>query len=135
MGKTKRGDKEFTREKQLVQENRTLKRQVSSLRKQLARVDLDRYSNLKETIEKHCQEDETNEQSSQSLLDKVKQEWACHEPDCGGFLEIFLYSKVGTAWYYRVCSNAPRCKNRTVAQKHTPEVKGIVKKATQLPNT
>ena len=133
MGKTKRGDKEFSREKQLVQENRILKRQISSLRKQLARVDLDRYSNLKETIEKHYREDEA--QQGQDILDKIKQEWACHEAECGGFLEIFTYNKMGTIWYYRVCSNAPKCKNRTLAQKHTPEVKGPVKKTTQLPNT
>lgn len=128
MGKSRRGEREFGREKKLAHENKRLKKQISALRKQLARLDLDRYSNLKETIEQHYQEDEA--QQGQDILDKVKQEWACHEAECGGFLEIFTYSKMGTIWYYRICSNAPRCKNRTIAQKYSPEVKGIIKKTT-----
>lgn len=126
MGKNKRSDKEYTREQRLVHENRQLKRQVSSLRKELAKVDLDRYKNLKETIEKHYQEDEAQE--GRDILEKIKNEWKCHEAECSGFLEIFTYNKVGETWYYRICSNAPSCKNRTKAQKYTPDVKGIMRK-------
>lgn len=125
MGKSRRGEREFGREKKLAHENKRLKQQVSQLRKMLARVDLDRYSNLKETIEKHYQEEQA--QQGQDILDKVKKEWACHECE-GGTLEIFLYTKVDSTWYYRICSNSPRCKNRTKAQRYTPDVKGIKKK-------
>ena len=123
MGKSKRGDKEFTREQKLIHENRQLKRQVSSLRKQLAKLDLDRYSNLKETIEQHYQEDKAQE--GQDLLEKLKNEWKCHENGCTGYLEITLFNKINDVWYYRRCN---QCVNRTKAQKYTPEVKGIIKK-------
>lgn len=126
MGKSKRGEREFGREKKLAHENKKLKQQVSQLRKMLARVDLDRYANLKETIEKHYIEEEAQE--GQNILDKIKQEWACREEGCEGFLEIFTYNKVDSTWYYRVCSSAPACKNRTIAQRYTPDVKGIMRK-------
>lgn len=126
MGKSKRGDKEFTKEQRLIQENRVLKRHVASLRKQLARVDLDKFSSLKETIEQHYQEDST--QQGLDILEKVKKEWACQSPGCDGYLEIFTYNKVGDTWYYRVCSNNPGCKNRTKSQRYSPEVRGIRRK-------
>lgn len=123
MGKSKRGEREFTREQKLVQENRILKRQVAALRKQLARVDLDRYTNLKETIDKHYQED--NAQEGRDILEKIKKEWACQQPSCEGYLEIFLFTKIDSTWYYRKCNC---CTNRTKAQKYSPDVKGIMKK-------
>lgn len=125
MGKSKRGERELTREQRLIHENRQLKRHISSLRKELARVDLDRFDNLKQTIEQHYQEDSALE--GQNILEKVKQEWKCREPECSGFLEIFTYNKVGSTWYYRICSCAPQCKNRTKAQKYTPDVKGVLR--------
>jgi hypothetical protein len=127
VGKSKRSDREFTREKKLINENRILKRQVASLRKQLARLDLDRYDNIKETIEQHYQEDRAQE--GQDFLEKIKSEWKCHEAGCDGFLEIFTYTKVGNTWYYRICSSAPTCKNRTKAQKYSPSVRGIMRKS------
>lgn len=115
--------KELDQLQKTKKENEKLKRQLSSLRKQLARLDLDRYSQVKEVIEQHYQEDREHE--GQEILDKLKQEWKCHE--CDGFLEIFCYNKVETTWYYRLCSNAPQCKNRTASQKYSPDVKGIIK--------
>lgn len=123
MGKSQRNGREITREQRLIHENQRLKRQLSHLRKQLARVDLDRYQNLKETIEQHYQEDRAQE--GQDILEKLKQEWKCREPNCEGFLEIFLYTKVDSTYYYRKCNC---CNNRTKSQKYTPEVKGIIKK-------
>lgn len=121
MGKSKRGDKEYSREQRLVQENRLLRKQLSSLRKQLARVDLDRYQNLKETIEKHYREDQA--QAGQEIIEKLKQEWQCME--CKeGYLEILLFNKLDSTYYYRKCNT---CSHRTKSQKYTPEVKGIIK--------
>lgn len=126
MGKSRKTDREFTREQRLQNENRVLKRQVSSLRKELARIDLDRYANLKETIEQHYKEDEAQE--GQNLIEKLKEEWKCHNCE-DGYLEIFLYNKLNNTWYYRICSNNPTCRNRTKSQKYDPkEVKGIIKK-------
>lgn len=122
MGKSKRSSKEYSREQKLIHENQKLKREIGRLRKELARADLDRYDSVKEVIDQHDQED--TPQSGKEILSKMRQEWACKEDNCTGFLEIFTYNKVGSTWYYRICSNAPRCKNRTKAQKYSPDVKG-----------
>jgi HPt (histidine-containing phosphotransfer) domain-containing protein len=123
VGKSKRSDKEYTREQRLVQENRLLKRQVSSLRKELARVDLDRFKNLKETIEQHYQDDKRQE--GQDIIEHLKQEWRCTAtPGCQGYLEITLFNKINDTWYYRRCTDCP---HRTRSQKYSPEVKGIIK--------
>jgi hypothetical protein len=122
VGKSRRGEREFGREKKLAHENKRLKQQVSQLRKMLARVDLDRYSNLKQTIEKHYQEEQAQE--GQDILDKVKKEWACQVAGCEGYLEIILYNKIDSTWYYRRCNCCP---HRTKSQKYSPEVKGIIK--------
>lgn len=126
MGKTRRSDKEYSQVQKLVHENRILKRHVASLRKELARVDLDRYKNLKETIDEHYQDDRAQE--GRDILEKIKSEWKCREAGCDGHLEVFTYNKVGNTWYYRICSNAPACKNRTIAQKWSSAVKGIMRK-------
>ena len=124
LGKSRTNRRGLTREQQLLKEIQSLKRQLSALRKELARVDLDRYDTVKEIIEEHYN-DRKNE--GQEILDKMKDEWKCKEPECGGFLEIFTYNKLNETWYYRTCSNNPKCKNRTKAKKYTQNVKGIVK--------
>jgi hypothetical protein len=123
VGKSKRGSKEFTREQRLLHENMQLKRKVAQLRKELARLDLDRYENIKEAMEEHFPEQAAD---NTKLLASIRQAWACKMPNCTGTLEIFLYSKMGNLWYYRLC-DAPGCKNRTKAQKYSPEVKGPIK--------
>lgn len=123
MGKSRRGEKEFSREQKLIHENKRLKREISQLRKQLARLDLDRYDTVREMIEEHGHE--STAQTGQELLENLKKTWTCN--DCrNGFLEIILYNKIDSTWYYRKCSN---CDHRTKSQKYTPEVKGIIKKA------
>jgi len=125
LGKSRRGSREFSREQKLVHENQRLKRQLAALRKQLARLDLDRYAQVREIIEQHYQEDKAQE--GRDILEKMKQEWKCHECT-GGYLEIVLYNKIQDTWYYRICTN---CAHRTKSQRYNPDVKGILKKATQ----
>jgi len=125
VSKSHRTDKEYTKEQRLVFENKKLKREVSSLRKQLARLDLDRYSQVRDIIDEHYKEEEKSEQT-QDLLKSLKEEWKCRECE-SGFLEIFTYERAGTTWYFRRCSEAPFCKNRTKGQPYTPNVKGIIK--------
>ena len=120
MGKSKRGDREYSREQRLIQENRVLKRQVASLRKMLARIDLDRYENAKELIENHYQEDRAEE--GKAILENLKMEWKCHEEHCSGYLEIILYTRRDGTYYYRQCTD---CDNRTKSQKYDESVKGI----------
>ncbi len=121
MGKSRRGDKERSREQELKYENHKLRRQVSSLRKQLARIDLDRYSHVKDMVEEHLSHEEA--QSAQEMLESMKNTWRCHECS-NGFLEIILYTKMNETWYFRKCSH---CSHRTKSQIYTPSVKGLIK--------
>lgn len=126
MGKTRRGDKERSNEQRLKYENNKLKREVSSLRKQLARLDLDRHSYVNDIVQEHLA-NESEEFSTQDMLDSMKNTWKCRI--CNeGHLEINLYGKMGDTWYYRKCSN---CDHRTKSQIYTPSVKGIIKEPTE----
>lgn len=122
MGKSRTDRNGLTREQRLFQENRVLKRQIQKLNKKLARIDLDRYEQVREIIEEHCIEENKNE--GQEILEKMKQEWKCHECDTG-YLEIIVFNKINDVWYMRRCNN---CLNRTKSQKYDPKiVKGILK--------
>ncbi len=121
MGKTKRSDKEYTKEQRLVKENQALKREILSLRKQLARVDISRLDIAKEILE----ESQDSSRDGQHILERLKQEWKCREPECKGYLEIIIYSKIDQLWYYRKCND---CFNRTKSKKYDKSsVKGIIK--------
>jgi hypothetical protein len=125
MGKSRRGSKELNREQKLIQENKELKRQLSQLRRQLARIDLDRYETIRGMVEEYREDKKV--EKTEDLLESMKKEWTCHEDGCTGFLQIFVYSKMGSPWYMRKCSELG-CKNRTSAKKYDPnKVKGIVK--------
>lgn len=124
MGKTRRGSVEISREQKLTHENKRLKREVSSLRKQLARLDLDRFTNVKELIEESYTAGQ--ESAGKEVIETLKKTWACEE--CKeGYLEIILYNKLQDTWYYRKCTCCP---HRTKAQKYDPnQVKGIIKES------
>lgn len=122
MGRSRRGEKELTREKQLIHENQRLKREVGRLRKALARFDLDRYETVKEAVEEH--EERQGLPTTENLLASMKKDWACKEPNCNGYLEIVRYNKINSTWYYRACTV---CKNRTLAKKYAPSVRGIIR--------
>lgn len=125
MGKSKRTDRSFTREQRLSKENRQLKKELAHLRKQIARLDLDRFETLRQMVADH-EESKRFEESAveaNSNIEALKRDWACHECD-NGFLEIVLYSKMGTTQYYRKCNN---CTNRTKGKRYEETVKGILK--------
>ena len=125
MGKTRRGERELSKEQRLIKENQQLKRENSKLRKDLARIDLDRYNTVREMVQEY--RDDKKLEKTSDLLDSLKKQWACRQCK-DGHLEIFTYSKVGATWYYRICSNAPQCKNRTTSKKYDPAaVRGIIK--------
>lgn len=126
MGKSKRSDKEFTREQRLVKENRQLKRELNHLRKQIARLDGDRF----ETLRQMCADNEESERFQEnagpsiSSLEVLKKDWACKECEVG-YLEIALYTKLGQTFYYRKCNS---CSNRTKGKRYDGDsVKGILK--------
>lgn len=121
MGRARTDRHGFTREQKLLQENQKLKRQISALRKQLARVDLDRYDVVKDIIEQHYQEEKA--EKGKEILENLKQIWKCKECE-EGYLEIKVYSKMGEPWYYRACN---LCSHRTKTKKYDSKtVKGIV---------
>jgi len=123
MGKARTDRNGNTREQRLSYENQQLKKQVSKLRKQLARIDLDRYEMVKDMIQEHYQDDRAAQ--GQEILDDLKKHWKCKV--CNeGYLEIILYSKTGSTWYFRRCNS---CDHRTKSQEYSENVKGIVNNA------
>lgn len=129
MGKSKRSDKEFTREQKLAQENKQLKQELGHLRKQISRLDASRIETIKEMCVDYEESKRFNENVGEmgSSLERLKKEWACKKcPD--GFLEINLYPKLGVTWYYRSCSSCGK-NNRTLGQRYDEKsVKGIMAK-------
>lgn len=123
MGKTRRGHKEFSKEQELKYENQKLRKQISALRKQLARLDLDRHSYVRDIVEEHLAL-EDQETTAKDMLDSMKNEWRCNS--CGtGYLEIHLYTRQDGTFYYRLCNNCP---HRTVGKRYDPNsVRGIMR--------
>jgi len=111
--------KELDQLQRIKKENDSLKREISSLRKKLARVDLDR-ADLKEAIEDSSKQEYVKEAAT--IREKLKQEWKCKECPTG-FLEIVLFNKINDVYYFRKCNG---CSNRTKTQKYTTDVKGII---------
>jgi len=126
MGKARTDKNGNTREQRLFYENQKLKRTISSLRKQLARIDLDRYDSVKEIIEQYYQEDRAEE--GKAVLETLKKQWSCKECE-DGTMEIYVFNRAGGTFYYRICSSAPICTNRTLAKPYlASNVKGIMRK-------
>lgn len=124
MGKsTRTGSKEYTRLQEVLHENSKLKREISSLRKQLARLDLDRHSYVKDIMDEHYAR-EDQEESAEKMLKRLKEEWRCKNCQ-DGYLEVNIYMKAGDAWYYRKCNC---CENRTKGRRYSPDkVQGPIK--------
>ena len=109
-------DIELDQLQKLKEENKKLKKQIGSLRKQLSRIDLDRYENLKELIDKQRHEDEASAKTS-----KLLKKWKCYE--CGnGILKLLIFNRRDGTFYYRRCSN---CDHRTRLQKYHKDVEGV----------
>lgn len=118
MSKNTRSDKEYSRLQEALYENKKLKKEVSSLRKQLARLDVDRHVYVRDIIEEHYAREDNK--ATMETIEASKSFWKCRK--CSeGHLEILEYPKMGIMWYYRKCNN---CKHRTKSQQMTPEVKG-----------
>lgn len=146
LGKTTRGQKEYSKEQELKYENKELRnrireleheirmltRQTARTRKQFARMDLDRHAYVRDIIQEHYA-NEVVEQNTQDMLLSLKNTWKCRECS-SGHLEIFLYTRQDGTYYYRICSNAPECSNRTKAQKYNDNVKGVIRSVDQVPD-
>jgi hypothetical protein len=112
-----------TKEEDLLQrlkrENDRLKKSISSLRKQLSRVDLDRYENLKDLLYKQANSD-LNERIIEEKK-KLKKKWECFVCRIG-FMKIHTVSRRDGLRYYRKCTE---CDNRTKMKLYNDKVKGL----------
>lgn len=126
MSKSRRDNRGNTREQRLQHENDKLKKQISGLRKQLARIDLDRSANVRDIVQKYYEQEdkEAFAKKEQESLEALQREWQCSA--CGeGYLEINLLNKLDVLNYYRKCTCCP---NRTKLQVYNKQVRGIIKK-------
>lgn len=124
MGKARTDKYGRTKEQGLFQENQQLKKQISALRKQIARLDLGRYDTIRDIIEEHAQMETEGEK--RQILESLKKSWGCHACTTG-IMEIFVFNRGDGTFYYRVCDNAPSCGNRTQSQPYTPSVNGVMR--------
>ena len=119
MGKQKKL-KEFDELQRLKYENKKLKKQISQLRKQLAKIDVDRYQNLKELVE--AQQKEDKELEEKIKREKLKEKWKCYE--CKeGYLRLMIFHRPDGDFYYRRCT---RCGHKTKLQRYNKDVDGIL---------
>lgn len=116
-GRRHRGSGDHDLLDKLKQENKKLKSQVSQLRKQLSRLDLDRYQNLQDLIHKYDKLEQQEEQ--QALIEDLKKVWECH--NCReGYLKFVPISRPDGEYYIRSCT---ACSNKTRLKKLTPQTK------------
>lgn len=111
-------DSELDLLSKLKRENQKLKGEVSKLRKQIDRLDLDRFQSFKEALDKL---DEIEMEQAAKRRDKQlsKDRWRCW--DCGqGQLRLKIWDRRDGQRYQRVCD---LCGKRTSIKKYTPEVK------------
>jgi hypothetical protein len=113
--RTKRSGSEHDLVDKLKHENQKLKRQISQLRKQLSRLDLNKYANLKELVDK--QELEDKHEEKQKHQEQVKKLWECFE--CrNGHLLMLTFERRDGVFYYRKCNS---CGHRTQVKKLTAD--------------
>ena len=119
MGRRKYGDREYDSLDKLKHENKRLKRQISALRKQVARIDINRYENLKDLLQKHDQEDVSEQVVKEQ--ERLKKKWECHS--CKqGTLKLKIFERRDGIFYFRKCDS---CDNRTKTKKHDESVEGV----------
>jgi hypothetical protein len=121
MGRRRRNynDKEYAELERLKHENQKLKRQVSALRKQISRLDVDRYNNVKELLEKQANDDAYEYVHKEKQ--KAEQQWRCYS--CGsGVLRTKRMHRRDGSFYYRKCDNE-KCTNRTNTKPIPPDGK------------
>lgn len=112
-------DKELKEVQWLRRENQKLRKNIASLRKQLSRIDVDRYQHVCEILEEYDNEPETFDPKEK--LETLKKRWECH--DCKeGILKLIMVSKLGEPYYFRKCTS---CSKKTKLKKYTEDVEGI----------
>lgn len=119
--KTRRNEKEYDQLDKLKHENSKLKREITSLRKIVDRVDPIKYEELRQISKERRLERKLQENKERAKKNTKKDKWLCHV--CGrGRMEIKKWPlNDGTTRYNRVCS-FEKCKNRTNFKVYTKDV-------------
>ena len=116
-------DSDWSDSKKLKEENKKLRRTVQSLRKQLSRIDVDRYQHLQELVEAQIKEDKQfhAEPKRESKREESKEKWRCFECE-EDYLRILVFNRADGVHYFRRC---PSCGNKTRMKRYHDGVQGI----------
>lgn len=110
MGRRKYSDGEAELLQRLKHENQKLKREKQALRKQLDRLDVDRFNNLKELLDSH-------DRADREEVDKNNWEcWTCRQ----GILRLAVIERRDKVIYNRVCDH---CGHKTKFKDFNDKVK------------
>lgn len=119
MKRRKYSDSEQDDLQRLKRENDKLKRQISALRKQLARIDINRYENLQDLIHKY------DKQEAEEILAKEQksneEKWKCYHCQ-DGVLRLKIYQRLDGIFYNRKCD---QCPNKTKLKKWNDDIEGV----------
>lgn len=117
MKRRRYSDGEHDRMQRLVHENQKLKKQISALRKQMSRIDVDRFQNLKDLLD--AQDRENQQEALARRQEDAQKEWQCW--DCSeGTLRLTILERRDGVFYYRKCDSCPK---RTRLQPYGAKVK------------
>lgn len=119
MARRKYSDREYDDLDRLKYENKKLKRQISALRKQISRLDIDRYNNVKELLEKQANED--MHEYIEKEKENAEKKWRCWTCGQGVLRPVRMHRRDGS-FYYRKCDNE-KCDNRTKTKPIPPDGK------------
>lgn len=115
----KYADGELDQLQRFKHENQRLKRDNARLKKQLDRVDIDRFQNLKDVIEAQEKADKREAEAQDEV--KLKKEWGCW--DCKeGVLRLQVFERRDGVFYFRKCDH---CTKRTALKPYNNKVKGV----------
>lgn len=120
-GRSRTFDKEYNKSQRDRHEIQKLRKEVASLRKQLARVDVDRYQNLQELVEKQADEDKQLHARKKPTREEQLKRWECHE--CReGHLKLIILNRPDGVFYFRRCD---ACAHKTRMKRYTEDVEGL----------
>jgi len=118
MRKDRQPRKEFTALQKANKEIKMLKRQLSRLKKLIARINIEEYQNIQEAKEAQMRERIALKKDIETLEDAER--WRCFSCE-EDYLRLVIYQKVDQPYYFRRC---PSCGKRTKAQKFNVDIKG-----------
>lgn|SRR3989344_8771066 len=120
MGKKRRNfnEREQDQLQKLKLENQRLKRSISTLRKQISRIDIESYENLKDLLDKQDEQDFKRTLEEANVQKKKK--WECFECK-DGTLILTVLDRLDGQFYYRRCNNL-NCRYRTKLKKWNKDV-------------